>query len=151
MSEDLEGGLKARIQSDLNGARKARDRERTLVLSTLLSDIKNKEIETGGSLDEAAVEQVISKGIKQRRDAASQMRDAARYDLAEKEEAQAAILQSYLPEQLPEAEVRDMVRSILAEGAEQIGQVMGRLMPMIRGRFDGSLANRIVREELERL
>ena len=140
--------LRSRIQTDLNQARKARDRGRTLVLSTALSEVKNAEIDSGKPLDDDAVLQVITRGIKQRQDAASQMRGANRPELAEKEEAQSAILQEYLPEQLTEAAVRELVQRYVAEGASQMGAVMGRLMPEIRGRFDGKLANQIVREEL---
>ncbi|MGI9627241.1 MAG: GatB/YqeY domain-containing protein [Longimicrobiales bacterium] len=141
--------MKSRIQSDLNQARKARDKERTLVLSTALSEVKNKEIDSGVAIDDGGVQQVISKAIKQRNDAATQMREAGREELAAREEAQAAILQDYLPEQLTEAAVRELVQGFVAEGATVMGAVMGKLMPEIRGRFDGKLANQIVREELE--
>ena len=140
--------LKGRIQANLNAARKARDKERTLVLSTILADLRNKEIETGGALDDPGVVQVLSKAIKQRKDAAEQMRGAGRDELATKEETQATILQEYLPAAMSEEDVRDIVREILGGGAAQMGQVMGELMPRIRGRFDGKEANRIVREEL---
>lgn len=140
--------LKARIQADLNESRKAREKDRTLVLSTLLADLRNKEIETGGALDDAAVIQVVTKSIKQRKDAAEQMRAGGREELATGEETQATILQVYLPEGLSEDEVRAMVREIVEGGADQMGQVMGQLMPRIRGRFDGKEANRIVREEM---
>jgi uncharacterized protein YqeY len=140
--------LKDRIQSDVNAARKARDKTRVLVLSTLLSEIRNKEIDGGGEVDDEGVVQVISKAIKQRNDAATQMRDAGRGELADQEEEQAEILQTYLPEQLSENEVRALVREAIASGADQMGPLMGRVMPRIRGRFDGKEANRIVREEL---
>ena len=140
--------FKSRIQSDLNQARKDRDKAKTLVLSTLLAELKNREIDGGSPLDEPGALQVISKAIKQRKDSAEQMRAADRPELAEGEEAQAAILQAYLPEQLAEEEVRAMVREVLAGGATQLGAVMGQLMPRIRGRFDGKEANRIAREEL---
>lgn len=140
--------MKERIQRDLNTARKQRDKDRLLVLSTLLSEIRNKEIDGGKDLDDDGVIQVVSKAIKQRSDAAEQMRDAGREELAEQEEAQGVILQNYLPEQLTENEVRELVRGFVAAGAEEMGAVMGKLMPEIRGRFDGKEANRIVREEL---
>ncbi|MEX2471720.1 MAG: GatB/YqeY domain-containing protein [Gemmatimonadota bacterium] len=140
--------LKERIQRDLNTARKQRDKDRLLVLSTLLSEIRNKEIDGGKDLDDEGVIQVVSKAIKQRSDAAEQMRDAGREELAEQEEAQAVVLQNYLPAQLTEDEVRELVRGIVAAGAAEMGAVMGKLMPEIRGRFDGKEANRIVREEL---
>ena len=140
--------LKERIQQDVKQARKDRDKERVLVLSTLWSEIRNKEIDGGAELDDDGVIQVVSKGIKQRKDSASQMRDAGRDELAEHEEAQAAILESYLPKQLSEEEVRELVRGAIASGADQMGPLMGEIMPQIRGRFDGKEANRIVREEL---
>ncbi|RMH22517.1 MAG: GatB/YqeY domain-containing protein [Gemmatimonadetes bacterium] len=140
--------LKDRIQADLNAARKARDRVRTLVLSTILADLRNREIELGGTLDDDGVLQVLGKGIKQRRDAAEQARAAGRGELADQEEAQIAILETYLPPPLSEADVRALVREAIEAGATEMGQVMGRVMPALRGRFDGREANRIVREEL---
>lgn len=140
--------LKSRIQADLNAARKERDKGRTLVLGTILSEIRNKEIDGRVDLDDEGVIQVVSKAIKQRNDASAQFRDAGRPELADQEEAQAAVLQVYLPEALSEDEVRAMVREAIAGGADQMGAVMGALMPRIRGRFDGGEANRIVRDEL---
>jgi uncharacterized protein YqeY len=140
--------LKARIQSDLNAARKERDKLRTLVLSTILADMKYREIEEIREGDDDMMVQVISKGIKQRKDAAEQMRGGGREDLAANEEAQLAILAAYLPESLTEEDVRAMVREAIAAGTAQVGPLMGVLMPKIRGRFDGKEANRIAREEL---
>lgn len=140
--------LKKRIQADLNTARKERDKERTLVLSTALSEIRNQEIDVGAELDDDGVVQVLSRAIKQRKDAADQMRGAGRDELAEREETQVEVLSEYLPEGLSEEEVREIVRGLIASGTDQVGPLMGRLMPEIRGRFDGKEANRIVREEL---
>ncbi len=140
--------LKELIQEDVKRARKDRDKARVLVLSTLWSEIRNKEIDGRSELDDDGVVQVVSKAIKQRKDAAEQMRDAGRPELAEQEEAQVAILEGYLPQQLSEDEVRALVREAIASGADQMGPLMGKIMPKIRGRFDGKEANRIVREEL---
>lgn len=145
MSSDLKG----RIQADLNEARKQRDKERTLVLSTILSDLKNRELDAGGRMADEDAVQVIAKAIKQRKDASDQMRAAGREELAAVEDTQAAVLQGYLPEGLSEDEVRAMIREIVAGGATAIGAVMGQLMPRIRGRFDGKEANRVVKEELD--
>jgi uncharacterized protein YqeY len=142
--------LKTRIQVDVNAARKSRDKLRVLVLSTVLSELRNKEIELGVELDDESVVQVISKGIKQRKDASEQMRSADRGELADKEDAQSAILNEYLPEGMSENEVRAVIRTIIESGVDQMGPLMGQVMPRIRGRFDGTEANRIVREELER-
>lgn len=145
MSSDLKG----RIQADLNEARKQRDKERTLVLSTILSDLKNRELDAGGTLADEDAVKVIAKAIKQRKDASDQMRAAGRAELAAVEDTQAAVLQGYLPEGLSEDEVRAMIREIVAGGATAMGAVMGLLMPRIRGRFDGKEANRVVKEELD--
>lgn len=140
--------LKNRLQSDLNQARKDRDKLRVLVLSTALSDVRNREIDAGSEVDDDAVLQVLGRGIKQRKDASEQMRGAGRDELADQEDAQAAILSEYLPEAMGEDEVRALVRSIIESGVTEMGPLMGRLMPELRGRFDGKEANRIVREEL---
>jgi len=141
--------LKSRIQADLNASRKQREKQRILVLSTVLSEIRNKEIDGRAELDDDGVVQVISKGIKQRKDAADQMRAAGREELAVNEEEQSAILQVYLPEALSEDEVRAIIRAAIEGGAGEMGPLMGQVMPKIRGRFDGKEANRLVREELQ--
>ncbi|MBR44437.1 MAG: aspartyl-tRNA amidotransferase [Gemmatimonadetes bacterium] len=144
----MSSSLRDQIQTDLNKARKDRDKLRTLVLSTLLAEIKNKEIESRVDLDDESVVQVVSKAIKQRRDASEQMRAAGRGELADQEDAQERVLADYLPEGLSEDEVRAIVRKIIESGVDQLGPLMGQVIPLIRGRFDGKEANRIVREEL---
>lgn len=136
------------LRADLATARRARDKVRTLVLSTTLADVRNREIELGATLDDEGVQGVIARAIKQRRDAATQMTAGGRPELAENELTQAGVLQHYLPPELTSAEVREMVREIVAESGSQMGAVMSRLMPRIRGRFDGGAASAIVREEL---
>ena len=142
--------LKNRLRSDLTSARKDRDKLRTLVLSTLLADVHNREIELGAELSDDQTIQVLSRGIKQRKDAASQMRAAGRDELANGEEAQLTVLSEYLPEGMSEDEVRALVRAAIEDGVDQMGMLMGRVMPQIRGRYDGKEANRILREELGR-
>ncbi len=144
MSDDLQ----ALLRSDLAQARKSRDKLRTVLLSTVLADVHNREIETKDALDRSGVEEVVSRAIKQRREAADQMAAGGRDDLAQKETAEADILRDYLPPQMSEADVRELVRQAIQDGADAIGPLMGRLMPQIRARFDGKEANRIVREEL---
>jgi len=141
--------LKTRLQSDLNLARKSRDRGRTLVLSTTLAELKNLEIETGRDAGDEDATLVLTRAIKRRREAADQMR-GPRPELAQKEEAEAEILKAYLPEGLSEDQVRALIREAIADGATQMGEVMGKVMPKLKGRFDGKEANRLVREELAR-
>ena len=140
--------LKNRLRSDLTSARKDRNKLRTLVLSTILADVHNREIELGAELTDDQTVKVLSRGIKQRKDAASQMRAAGRDELAGEEEAQLTVLSEYLPEGMSEDEVRALVRAAIEEGVDQMGMLMGRIMPQIGGRFDGKEVNRIVREEL---
>ena len=142
--------LKNRLRSDLTSARKDRDKLRTLVLSTLLADVHNREIELRAELSDDQTIQVLSRGIKQRKDAASQMRAAGRDELASGEEAQLTVLSEYLPEGMSEDEVRALVRAAIEDGIDQMGMLMGQVMPQIGGRYDGKEANRIVREELGR-
>ena len=140
--------LKRRLQADLNEARKAREKLRTLVLSTTLSELRNREIELGAEADDAEVMSVITRAVKRRKEAADQMAAGGRPELSAKEGQEAEILSEYLPKGLSEGEVREIVRELLAEGPKELGPVMGRLMPRLKGRFDGKEANRIVREEL---
>ena len=140
--------LKSRLKADLITARKGRDKLCTLVISTMLSDVRNMEIDQRVDVDDDGVIQILSRGIKQRKDASEQMRAAGRDELADVEDEQAAVLRGYLPEGLSEDDVRSIVRQAIADGADQMGPLMGRVMPQIKGRFDGGDANRIVREEL---
>lgn len=144
----MEVSLKDTLRTHLNDARRGRDRERTLVLSTALADVRNREIDEGALLDDDGVRGVLARAVKQRLDAAARMRDGGRPELAEREEAQAKILRAYLPGELSADEVRELVREIIAGGAAHIGAVMSSLMPRIRGRFEGRAASAIVHEEL---
>jgi hypothetical protein len=141
--------LKARLREDLNAARKARQKERTTVISSTLSELRNREIELGREAGDEDVRDVLGSAIKRRREAAEQMRAGGRDELADREEREAAMLAGYLPPPLDVEEVRGLVREAIADGADNVGAVMGRLMPAIKGRFDGREANRIVREELD--
>ncbi len=140
--------LKERIRHDLNESRKARDREHTELLTTTISEIRNKEIDVGHELSDEEVVGVLATAIKRRREAAEQMHAGHRDELAQKEEREAAVLQGYMPAGLSEAEVRALVREAIAGGANNLGLVMKAISPRIKGRFDGKEANRIVREEL---
>ena len=144
----LNASLKDTLRSDLNEARRARDRVRTLVLSTTLAEVRNREIQAGGALDDDGVRIVLARAIRQRHDAAAQMDAGGRPELAAREREQARVLQAYLPSELGADEVREIVRELIAGGANHIGTVMSGLMPRIRGRFDGRAASAIVREEL---
>lgn len=140
--------VKDRIRGDLNDARRQKDRLRTTVLTSTLSEIRNREIELGREVSDEDVIGVVARGIKQRRESSEQMRSAGRAELADKEDREAELLSAYMPAGMSEAEVREAVRAAIAGGADNMGAVMGAIMPQIKGRFDGRDANRIVREEL---
>ena len=142
-----ESTLKNSLREDMNAARRQQDRDRARLLSTILSDIKNKEIELGHELDDAETVEVLAKALKLRREAAESME--SRPELAEKELAEAEVLKGYMPPQLGEEEIRRIVVEAVDGGASNMGAVMGRVMPQLKGRADGREVNRIVREVLE--
>lgn len=140
--------LKEQVRSDLNTSRRERDKLRTTVLTTFLSEIRNREIELGREAGDEDVLGLATTAIKRRREAAEQMRAGGREELAAKEDQEAVVLQRYLPAQLSESDVRTMVKDAIAAGAADLGSVMKAVMPRARGRFEGKELNRIVREEL---
>ena len=142
--------LLARLQGDLNSARKSQDKAGTLLLSTVLSEVKNKKIELRREPADADVIDVLRKSIKRRRESVEMYTKGARKDLADKEMAEAAALEQYLPAQVSDDELRAAVRAAIAGGATQIGAVMGKVLPQFKGRAEGGTINAIAREELSK-
>jgi uncharacterized protein YqeY len=137
------------LQGALNQARKAQDKDRTLVLSTILANLKNRQIELQRDLADDEVVDVLRKGIKTRRESVEQYSAAKRPELAEKELAQIRVLEEFLPPAADPADIRAAVRAAIASGANDVGKVMGAVMPQFKGRADGKLINQIAREELQ--
>jgi uncharacterized protein YqeY len=142
--------LLARLQGDLNLARKSQDKAGTLLLSTVLSEVKNKKIELRREPADADVIDVLRKSIKRRRESVEMYTKGARKDLADKEMSEAAALEKYLPAQVSDDELRAAVRAAIAGGATQIGAVMGKVLPQFKGRAEGGTINAIAREELSK-
>jgi uncharacterized protein YqeY len=140
--------LLARLQQDMNAARKAQDKARTLLLGTILSDVKNRRIELRRDPNDDEVLDVVRKGIKRRRESVEMYANAKREDLAEKERAEIALLEAYQPPQVSDTELREAVQSAIAGGATNIGAVMGAVLPRFKGRAEGSTISAIAREEL---
>ena len=138
------------MQGDLNSARKSQDKPGTLLLSTVLSEIKNKKIELKREPADAEVIDVLRKSIKRRRESVEMYTKGGRKDLADKETAEATALEKYLPAQVGDDELRAAVKAAIAGGATQIGAVMGKVLPQFKGRADGSAINAIAREELSK-
>ncbi|HZS33807.1 MAG TPA: GatB/YqeY domain-containing protein [Methylomirabilota bacterium] len=137
------------LQAALNAARKAQDKDRTLVLGTILANLKNRQIELRRPATDDEVVEVIRKGIKLRREAAEQYEAARRSDLAAVERNQIQVLEEFLPPAADPEEIRRAVREAIAGGARDLGKVMGAVMPKFKGRADGTLINQIAREELK--
>ena len=131
---------------------KSQERERTSALRMLLADLKNERIKRGTDLDEAAFAAVLRRAIKQREEAAQQYRSGGRPELAEKEEREAALLATYLPQQASEADLRaaaeELVREQGLSGPSGIGPAMKAMLQRFGSTADGATINRIVREVL---
>jgi uncharacterized protein len=140
--------LIARLQTDLNASRKAQDKAGTLLLGTILADIKNRRIELMRDLTDDDARDVLRKGIKRRREAIEMYDKAGRTDLASRERDEVTRLEAYLPANVGDDEIRAAVRAAIASGATTIGALMGKVLPQFKGRADGSAINRIAREEL---
>ena len=140
--------LPERLRAAMNEARKNRDQARTLLLSTILADLKNREFELQHSPTDDETAEVIRRGIKRRREAAEQYTAAGRADRADAELTEVKILESFLPAAVDAEEIRRVVREVIAAGTRDLGKVMGQVMPRFKGRADGKLVNQIVREEL---
>jgi uncharacterized protein len=138
----------ARLQADLNASRKAQDKPATLLLGTILSDVKNRRIELRRDPVDDEVIDVLRKGVKRRRESVEMYEKGGRSDLAAKERSEALALEKYLPAQVGEDELRATVKEAIAGGATTIGAVMGKVLPQFKGRADGSRINAIAREEL---
>ncbi len=172
-------GLKTEIQNNLKEGVKKKEKVVSLVLRSLLAFILNKEkekrykftrqnfpeenldglskekleeLEKESQLTDEEIIDVIFSELKKRKEAILEFEKGKRGDLVEKEKKELEILEKYLPEQLPEEEIKNLVKETVEEiGAKEIkdmGKVMAKLMPKIKGRADGSLASKIVKELL---
>lgn len=140
---------KQQIQSDLIAAMKAKDDAKTNALRMLKAAILKFEV--SGDRKEASesdIADIIVKEIKQRQDSAEQFRAGNRIEMAENEEAEIAVLKSYLPPQMSEEEVTALVKEVIqqvgATSKADMGKVMGALMPKVKGKADGGVVNKIV-------
>jgi len=141
---------KEKLTADLKDAMRAQDTLRKRVLRLALASIKNAEIEKQAELSEAEVVKVLQKEVKERRDTIEGAQKAGRDDLVAEAEAEIAVLETYLPQQLSEAELEALVRETIAEvGAtsmREMGKVMSAVMPKVQGRADGKAVSQMVRK-----
>lgn len=149
--------LKQQLRDELKNAMLAKDVNKTSVLRLLLSAVNYYEIQKGGAGYEATDEDiltVIQKEVKQRKDSIEQFTTANRQDLVDKETKEMEVLQTYLPKQLSEDEIKLLVQEAIkqtgASSMQDIGKVMVALMPKTKGKADGSLVSQIVKESLSK-
>ena len=159
--------LKDKIKADFKEAFKAKDQVKLSVLKMVNSEIGNVEInkraklikdgktenvEALSILNDEEVLQVVGREVKKRKDSIEAFEKAGRMELAEKEKAELAALMAYMPEQLSEAAIRDLAKKAVeqsnAKGEKEIGKVMAVLAPQVKGKADGALVNKVVRELL---
>ena len=160
--------LKEQFQKEINDALKSGDKIKRLVLGMLLSSVKNREIikrtqlnktvndkdqlESQSQLNDKEILETIASEVKKRKEAIEQFKAGGRQELAQKEKIEMDILLNYLPAQLSEEEIKMEVKKILNEldatDIKEMGKVMGRVMAKLKGRADGDLVGRIVKEEL---
>jgi uncharacterized protein YqeY len=144
--------LKETLDADLKSAMREKQQLKLSVIRMLKSAVKYREIEVMKPLDDAGVQQVIASEIKRRRDSVEQYRAGNRADLADKEEAEIAVLQAYLPEQLSEDQVRAKVDEVIArvgaKGPKDMGAVMKALLPEVQGKAEGKVVSEIVKQRL---
>ncbi len=149
--------LKDRLRTDLTTAMKARDTVRSSTLRMVLTAITNAEVagKESKELSDEDVVTVLSSEAKKRREAAEAFEEAGRGDSADKERAEAAVIGDYLPEQLDERQITDLVTAVVGqlgvagEGMKAMGKVMGALQPQVRGRADGGAVAAEVRRQLD--
>lgn len=142
--------LKDRLMEDLKEAMKSKQQVRKSVITLIRSAVKQKEVDERVELSDDDVLDVISKQVKQRKDALEDFKKAAREDLIVQTQEEIAILSSYLPEQLSDEElekiIRDVIEKVGATSMKDMGKVMGTATPMVKGRADGKRINEIVKK-----
>ncbi|MGA9349306.1 MAG: GatB/YqeY domain-containing protein [Anaerolineae bacterium] len=144
--------LKDKLMEDLKQAVRQGDERRRSTLRLVIAAIKNAEIEKRHELDEGELLAVIAKEAKQRHESIAEFERGGRQDLVDREKAELQVLLAYLPEQLSreeiEAKARQIIEDVGATGPAQMGEVMHRLMPLMKGKADGKLVSQVVKELL---
>ena len=144
--------MKQRITEDMKTAMKAREAERLGAIRLILAAVKQKEVDERIELEDAAILAILDKMVKQRRDSISQFEVAGREDLAAIEKAELAIIQTYMPQALTEAEIAEMVKAAVAEvgagGPQDMAKVMAKLKPEMAGRADMGKVSGLVKVAL---
>jgi uncharacterized protein len=141
-----------KIHNDMKQAMKAGEKLRLSTIRLLLASIKNVAIEKRQELEESEIITIIQREVKQRRNAMEEYIKGKRDDLVEQAKAEIAVLESYLPQQLSDEELGTMAKQIIEElkaTPKEFGKVMGKLVPMVKGKADGTRVQAVVKKLLE--
>jgi uncharacterized protein YqeY len=145
--------LKEPMRADMAAAMRGGEKQRRDVLRMLLAAVKQTEVDSQTALDEAGVQDVLRKQIKQRQESVADFSKAGRQADVDRETAEIAIIEAYLPQMMTRGEIEALARNAIAElgvsDAKATGQVMGLLMPHVKGKADGRLVNEVVRSLLQ--
>lgn len=145
-------GLKEDIMAELKLAMKEKDNETRDTLRLLTAAIKQAEVDSKDSLNEDAIQSIVMKQAKQRRESIDEYMKAGREDLAEPEKKELAVIEKFLPKMMDADEIRVLasaaIEAVGATSAKEMGAIMGKLMPQVKGKADGKLVNQVVRELL---
>lgn len=145
--------LKEQLRADMAAAMRGGEALRRDVLRMVIAAIKQTEIDTQRTLDDAGVQDVLQKQIKQRQESIADYTKAGRPAEVDREAAEIEIIEAYLPQMMSREEIEQIARPIIEEigatDAKAMGQVMNRLMPHVKGRADGRLVNEVVRSLLQ--
>jgi uncharacterized protein YqeY len=145
--------LKEQIRSDMVEAMRVGDTQRRDVLRMVIAAIKQAEVDGLKSLDDAGVQDVLRKQIKQRQESIVDYQKAGRQDDVDRETSEITVIEEYLPQMMSREEVEQVARDIITDlgvtDSKNVGQVMSRLMPQVKGRADGRLVNEVVRTLLQ--
>ena len=144
--------LKEQLLSDLKGAMKQRDALRLNTIRSVTSEIKNQEINSRSELSDDEVLSIVTSQIKKRKEAADLFKKGGRPELSDKEDSERSVLETYLPEQVSEADIRLRIAEVIAESnassLRDMGKVMKTVVPEFKGKADNSLIKNIVSELL---
>ncbi|MEQ7214502.1 GatB/YqeY domain-containing protein [Enterococcus asini] len=145
--------LLSTLNTDMKTAMRAKDKERLAVIRMLKASLQNEEIKVGHELNADEELTILSREMKQRRDSLAEFEKAGREDLSEKVKIEIAIVENYLPAQLTDEEIRQIVAQAIADtgatSAKEFGKVMAAVMPKVKGKADGNQVNAIVKELLQ--
>lgn len=145
--------LRERLRDDLATAMRDGDSQRRDVLRMLMAAIKQVEVDDRKVLDDEGIQDVMRKQVKQRQESIADFEKAGRPSEVEREQIESAIIESYLPQMMPREEIERIAKQVIDElgvtDAKSMGQVMGRLMPHVKGKADGRMVNEVVRGLLQ--